>query len=104
MLKRKLARFKWTLTDLRSRIFRNRVPKHQGNTRHDLLEYQVYPKGGNLSREFFTQPADRFPKIIDRTTPITSIGSCFAVEIRQHLKDAKFNFINIQDSRSESAE
>ena len=54
MLKRKLARFKWTLTDFRSRIFRNQVPKHEGNAQHDLQEYQVYPKGGNLSREFFT--------------------------------------------------
>jgi len=104
MLKRKLAKIKWTLTDFRSRILRNQVPKHQGYAQHDLSDYQVYPKGGNLSQDFFTQPHDRFPKIIDKTTPITSIGSCFAVEIRQHLKDAKFNFINTQKSWAESAE
>ena len=104
MLKRKLARFKWTLTDLRSRIFRNHVPKHEGYVQHALRDYQVYPKGGNLSQEFFTQPSERYPKIIDKTTPITSIGSCFAVEIRQHLQDAKFNFINTKDSWAGSAE
>lgn len=104
MLKRNLAKIKWTLTDLRSRILRNQVPKHQGYAQHDLIDYQVYPKGGNLSQDFFTRPHDRFPKIIDKTTPITSIGSCFAVEIRQHLKDAKFNFINTQESWAESVE
>jgi hypothetical protein len=104
MLKRKLAKFKWKLTDLRSRIFRNQVPKHAGYVQHALRDYQVYPKGGNLSQEFFTQPSERYPKIIDKTTPITSIGSCFAVEIRHHLKDAEFNFINTQNSWSGSDE
>jgi len=104
MLKRKIAGLKWTLTDLRSRVFRNHVPKHKGNSQHELRDYQVYPSGGNLSQEFFTQPSGQFPKIIDKTTPITSIGSCFAVEIRHHLRDAKFNFINTQESWAGSAE
>ena len=104
MLKRNLARFRWTLTDLRARLFRNQVAKHKGYAHHDLRDYQVYPKGGNLNHDFFTQPSGQYPKIIDRATPITSIGSCFAVEIRQHLRDAKFNFINTQESWAESAE
>ena len=104
MLKRRLAKFKWTLIDFRSRFFRNRVPKHRGYDQHDLRSYQVYPKGGNLSLDFFTQPVEQYPKIIDRTTPITSIGSCFAVEIRHHLLDAKFNFINTKQTWAGSAE
>lgn len=104
MLKRRLAKFKWTLTDFRSRFFRDRVPPHQGRDRHGLRDYQVYPEGGNLSLDFFTQPTERFSKIIDKTTPITSIGSCFAVEIRHHLRNAKFNFISTKESWAGSAE
>ena len=37
MLKRKLAKIKWTLTDFRSRMLRNLVPKHEGYAEHDLL-------------------------------------------------------------------
>ena len=104
MLKRKLAKFKWMLTDLRSRIFRNQVAKHVGYTHHELRDYQVYPKGGNLSQDFFMLPNDRFPKLIEKGTPITSIGSCFAVEIRHHLRNAKFNFINTKESGAGSDE
>ena len=104
MLKQKLAKFKWTLTDFRSRIFRNQVSQHTGYVEHNLQEYQVYPRGGNLDQDFFTQPSKQYPQIIDKTTPIASIGSCFAVEIRHHLRKAKFNFINTQDSWSGSAE
>jgi len=104
MLKHKLVKFKWKLADLRSRVFRNQVPKHMGNVQHGLRDYQVYPNGGNLSQDFFTLPNDRLPKLINKSTPITSIGSCFAVEIRHHLKNAKFNFISTQESWSGSAE
>jgi hypothetical protein len=71
--------------------------------RHGLHGYQVYPAGGNLSLDFFTQPLEQYPKVIDRTTPIASIGSCFAIEIRNHLRDAKFNFISTRESMSGSA-
>ena len=104
MLRRRLTKFKWTLADFRSRFFRNRVPPHRGYDQHDLRGYQVYPKGGNLSLDFFTEPIEQYSKIIDKTTPITSIGSCFAVEIRHHLRDAKFNFINSRESSAGSAE
>jgi hypothetical protein len=80
------------------------VAKHKGYVEHDLRDYQVYPKGGNLNQDFFTQPTNLYPKIIDKTTPITSIGSCFAVEIRHHLRDAKFNFINTHESWAGAAD
>jgi hypothetical protein len=75
-----------------------------GYTHHELRDYQVYPKGGNLSQDFFMLPNDRFPKLIEKGTPITSIGSCFAVEIRHHLRNAKFNFINTKESGAGSDE
>ena len=104
MLKHRLRTIKWAVTDFKSRLLRNRVPKHQGYDQHGLRDYQVYPRGGNLSQDFFTQPAERYPRLIDKTTPITSIGSCFAVEIRHHLKDAKFNFISTGDNRAGSVD
>jgi len=104
MLKRKLSKIKWNLLELKGQLFRNRVPRHQGLETHGLRGYQIYPEGGNLNPDFLTQPPNRYPKLIDRTTPITSIGSCFAVEIRGHLLDAKFNFISTRDSWAGSAE
>jgi len=104
MLKRRLGKLKWRALELRSQLFRNHVPPHHGLEEHGLSGYQIYPNGGNLTLDFFTQPSEQYPKIIDKTTPITSIGSCFAVEIRHHLQDAKFNFISTKDSWAGSAD
>ena len=104
MLKQKLAKLKWNLLELRGQLFRDRVPTHLGYPRYDLEGYQIYPQGGNLKPGFFTEPTQQYPKLIDRSTPITSIGSCFAVEIRHHLRDAKFNFISTRESWAGSAE
>lgn len=104
MLMRRLRKLKWRLVDLKGQIFRNRVPPHQGIERLGLHDYQTYPKGGNLSPDFFLNPSEQYPKLIDKTTPITSVGSCFAVEIRGHLRDAKFNFISTRESWAGSAE
>ena len=104
MLMRRLRKIKWRLLDLKGQLVRNRVPPHRGLVRHSLHGYQTYPTGGNLSLDFFIQPQDQFPKLIDRATPITSVGSCFAVEIRGHLRDAKFNFIGTRESSANSAE
>lgn len=82
MFKHRLRKLKWGFVHLKSQLLRNRVPPHKGLQRHGLQGYQVYPKGGNLSADFFTQPVEQYRKIIDRTTPIASVGSCFAVEIR----------------------
>jgi hypothetical protein len=89
---------------LKGQLFRKQVPPHHGYPEHGLDGYQIYPNGGNLSLDFFTQPPEQYPKLIDRTTPITSVGSCFAVEIRNHLRDAKFNFISTRESWAGSAE
>ena len=104
MLKRQLSKLKWDLLEIKGQLFRNRVPPHQGLEAHGLQGYQIYPEGGNLGPDFFTQPLEQYPKLIDRDTPITSIGSCFAVEIRSHLRDAKFNFISTRESWAGSAE
>jgi len=104
MLKQRLRKLIWRYSDLKSQIFRNRVQPHHGHEAHGLQGYQIYPEGGNLSPDFFTQPHEQFTKLVDRHTPITSIGSCFAVEIRSHLRDAKFNFISTRESWAGSAE
>ena len=104
MLKRKLSKLKGNLLEIRGQLFRNRVPPHQGLEAHGLRGYQIYPQGSNLNPDFFTQPQEQYPKLIDRNTPITSIGSCFAVEIRGHLRDAKFNFISTREAWAGSAE
>ena len=90
---RKLRRLKWLITDVASPLMRKRVPAHGGLEEHGLRPYQVYPQGDNLRLEFFVQQGEGFPKTIDQDTPITSMGSCFAVEIRDHLRRDDFNFI-----------
>jgi hypothetical protein len=72
--------------------------------RHGLEPYQVYPQGGNLNFSFLTSPIDRYPKIISAETPIASIGSCFAVEIKKYFDGQCFNFIKTEDSWAGSAD
>ncbi len=40
-----------------------------------------------------TLPYAAFAKLIDRTTPVTSAGSCFATEISHHLQANGFNYV-----------
>ena len=92
------------MTDVKSQLLRNRVPPHNGLERHGLRTYNVNPEGGNLSLDFFTQPQQQYPTIINGETPIASIGSCFAVEIKKHLQQGAFNFISTRESRVGAAE
>ena len=104
MIRRKLRGLKWALIDVKSQLLRNRVPPHDGLEQHGLTSYNVYPQGGNLNLDFFTHPLDQYPGIIDKDTPIASIGSCFAVEIKRHLQEKNFNFISTTQSVAGSAE
>lgn len=42
---------------------------------------------------FDTLPFARFDKIVDRSTPVTSAGSCFATEISHHLQANGFHYV-----------
>ena len=103
-IRHNLRRLKWTLKDVRATLLRGRVPAHQGMAKHGLQPYQVYPQGGNLNFSFITDPVERYPKFIDSTTPIASIGSCFAVEIKSYFQEHGFNFVSTEDSFAGSAE
>ena len=94
----------WLLDDLKSQTWlRKWVPRHKGLEQQNLNEYQVYPVGGNLDLSFLTQPDNSGKRLIDRSTPISSMGSCFALEIRARLLDRKYNFVNTEPSEAGSA-
>ena len=103
-MRRKLRGLKWAFIDVKSQLLRNRVPPHDGLEQHGLCSYNVYPQGGNLNPDFFANPRDQYPRIIGKDTPIASIGSCFAVEIKRHLQEKKFNSISTTQSMAGSAE
>lgn len=103
-IRSRLGKLKWILNDIRSQTgLRNRVPTHVGAKHLDLNPYQVYPQGGNLDVEFFTQ-AIGFSRFISTETPIASMGSCFAVEVQSHLIERRYNYIRTEESSAGSAE
>ena len=55
-----------------------------------LGEKQMYPKGGALRSDFLKAESKG---LLDKSTPIASIGSCFAREIKDYLTEAGFNYV-----------
>ena len=51
---------------------------------------QRYPEGRALNPTFLRSGARG---LLDRSTPIASIGSCFAREIKDYLQEAGFNYV-----------
>ncbi len=58
-----------------------------------LKPHQLYPAGRKLGPEFLA--STRQP-LLGRSTPITSIGSCFAAEIRNDLVRKGFNYLHTE--------
>ncbi len=55
-----------------------------------LGERQMFPKGDDLAPDFLAGPSRG---LMDKATPIASIGSCFAREIKDYLTEAGFNYV-----------
>ena len=87
-LRRALRRIRWALDDSWSRVGRLMVPPHMGSAQHGLQPYQVYPAGRHFTATFLTEPADRFPKLIDK----------------RYLREAQFDFVSTRESWAGSAE
>jgi hypothetical protein len=104
MMMNKLRELKVSLEDVKGRLLRNRVGSHKGIPRLGLSPHQVYPHGSNLNVDFITQPMERFPKFLDTSTPVCSMGSCFAVEIKKWLEKGKYNYVSTEASFAGSAE
>ena len=49
-----------------------------------LASHQVYPEGPGLNPEFLTSPLQQ-EFVLQRQTPVSSMGSCFAREIKKRL-------------------
>lgn len=59
-----------------------------------LEAHQIYPPGPELNPDFFLGPRRR---LIDKQTPIASIGSCFAREVKDHLVRNGYNYLQTAD-------
>ncbi len=55
-----------------------------------LGKKQLYPKGSALTPDFLMHESYG---LLDRSTPIASIGSCFAREIKDYLESHDFNYV-----------
>lgn len=81
-------------------------PDRRGLSEVKLLKlepWRLYPKGAELSPDFLAlHPPDHRPAI-DRVTPIASIGSCFAREIKIWLQSNGYNFIETATGPSTEA-
>jgi len=80
-------------------------PDRRGLSEVKLLKlepWRLYPKGAELSPAFLAQRRPDAPRL-DRTTPIASIGSCFAREIKVWLQANGYNFIETATGPSAAA-
>lgn len=71
-------------------------PDRRGLSEVKLLKlepWRLYPRGNELSPAFLAQAPPEARPHIDRATPIASIGSCFAREIKVWLQFNGYNFI-----------
>lgn len=59
-----------------------------------LTRRQIYPRGHPIDFEFAIQ---RRP-IMDRKTPVGSIGSCFAAHVKNYLVRNGFNYVQTSDA------
>ena len=66
------------------------MPPHPEITILNLQQRDLYPKGRDLGPDFFL--GERHA-LMTRDTPIASIGSCFAREIKDHLVRRDFNYL-----------
>jgi hypothetical protein len=70
-------------------------PDRRGLSEVKLLQlepWRLYPGEGEMGMEFLSHPPPQRPRIT-RATPIASIGSCFAREIKKWLTANRYNFI-----------
>src|SRR5438105_3401994 len=74
------------LHDRREDLRRRRPAPHSGLAQFGLAAAQVYPEGANFDDALRDGIAPQLRALaIDRSTPVASIGSCFADEIAVHL-------------------
>lgn len=76
-----------------------RMLKNEGRElgSYGLKRHQVYPIGSDLEPGFFSEPrGDGFR--LTRETPVASMGSCFAREIKTRLLRDGFNYVLTEDN------
>lgn len=86
--------------ELKYRIDTGRPPKLDMRRYDDirllrLEETQIYPEGTSLDPEFFCHRPAPF---ITKQTPIASIGSCFAREVKDYLVSRGYNYLQTSDA------
>ncbi len=76
--------------------FERRVAKFSERTILGLSTKQIYPPA--ILMDLAAILPERLP-LIDRKTPVASMGSCFAREIRNHLVEHDYNYVQYGEGR-----
>lgn len=71
-------------------------PKNRTND-FGLEPHQFYPRGAALSPDFVGSPIRR-QLALEKKTPIASMGSCFAREIKRRLVDKGYNYLQTENN------
>lgn len=83
------------LDRLRFRLARSRRARFEELA---LKTHQVYPQGSDLEPAFLAQPPS--PGFtFNRNTPVASMGSCFAREIKDTLVERGYRYIQTEENR-----
>jgi hypothetical protein len=83
------------LEALRSRIHRSRRSRFQ---ELPLESYQIYPEGRLLEPAFIAEPRNS-GVTLSSTTPVASMGSCFAREIKEFLVARGYRYLQTEHNR-----
>lgn len=63
----------------------------------DLGRHQVWPRGAHLHPKFLEAGG---PKILRRSTPVASMGSCFASVVKTHLLAKGYQYVQTSQHRA----
>lgn len=76
---------------------RRRAPAPKGDPRFGLSKSQLYPLGDHFDACLEEGMSRTLAGLtISKTTPVASIGSCFAEEFARHMHEAGFNYVKAE--------
>ncbi len=81
-------------------VIRQFPGRHDGKSLHGLTYTQVYPKGKNFFSVLEVATKEKMLSIdLIPTTPVASIGTCFAEEFAFFMRDSGFNYIYTEQDK-----
>lgn len=93
----RLARLRRHIKDIMEWVKRLTPGEHAGLAKYGLQPTQIYPVGINLLPTLHAATKSKLAGIkLDTTTPVASIGTCFAEEFAYFMRDHGHNYVRTE--------